>query len=114
MTGLHIIGEVKTVNNFALTDLPAVSKAIEGFIDGAGLTRLGTIKHSFDGGGFTLLIALAESHLSVHTWPELNYLTLDVFACNELHDNSDKAREIFAKTVDLFGSTNVTKREIER
>ena len=53
----------------------------------SGLTVVGDDFHQFasvDGepGGVTGLVLLAESHLAVHTWPELNAVTLDVYVCN--------------------------------
>jgi S-adenosylmethionine decarboxylase proenzyme len=48
----------------------------------SGVTCLETSWHDFDNlGAFTVLYLLAESHLSIHTWPEKKYIALDVFTC---------------------------------
>lgn len=39
--------------------------------------------HPFDGGGVSGAIILAESHMSIHTWPELNFVALDIFVCGD-------------------------------
>jgi len=45
---------------------------------------LHTYFHKFEQGeGITGIIALAESHISVHTWPEHNYMAIDVFMCGD-------------------------------
>ena len=50
--------------------------------DAAGATVLQQVFHGFpDRGGVTGMLVLAESHISVHTWPELDYAAFDVFVC---------------------------------
>ena len=47
-------------------------------------------------------MVLAESHLAIHTWPERQGLTLDVYVCNYSADNSAKARRLFDQLVELL------------
>ncbi|MEM7488446.1 MAG: adenosylmethionine decarboxylase [Pseudomonadota bacterium] len=47
----------------------------------AGATILSAHVHPFDGGGVTGVLLLAESHLTVHTWPEHAYAAFDLFLC---------------------------------
>ena len=55
-----------------------------------GLTEVGKFFHQFDGeGGVTGMIVLAESHMSLHTWPEKKYVTLDVYVCSFTQDNRE-------------------------
>lgn len=47
-----------------------------------GATVLKVCLHAFgEGAGITGVAILAESHISIHTWPELDYVALDVFVC---------------------------------
>ena len=46
-----------------------------------GATVLKEEKHTFDGGGFTFTLILAESHASCHTWPEYGMATFDIYMC---------------------------------
>jgi S-adenosylmethionine decarboxylase len=50
----------------------------------AGATVLGARFHQFQPAGVTGIVLLAESHASVHTWPEAGLVTLDVFTCGAL------------------------------
>jgi len=50
----------------------------------AGRANLLEVKvHSFEGGGFTGVALLSESHITVHTWPEHNYAAFDIFMCGQ-------------------------------
>ncbi len=48
-----------------------------------GSTIVRTTSHKFSPTGTTVIIILAETHISIHTWPEYNYAALDIFICNE-------------------------------
>ena len=47
----------------------------------AGATLLSLTSHKFTPQGVTALALLSESHLSIHTWPELGYAAVDAFTC---------------------------------
>ena len=70
-----------------------------------GLTVLGDHFYQFEGldatqvGGATGAVVFAESHLAIHTWPERDGATLDVYVCNVTCDNSDKAEKLYETIV---------------
>lgn len=73
----------------------------------AGLTVVGEKWHTFatpDGtpGGVTGTLLLAESHLAIHTWPELGHVTLDVYVCNFSGDNTAQAEQLMQALVASF------------
>jgi len=62
----------------------------------AGATLLHIHLHTFtDGGGISGVAVLAESHISVHTWPEKGYAAFDVFMCGDAQPR--KAMEVFKR-----------------
>lgn len=112
---MHVLGEVTTGSEepMLINRLEVEQKTRE-LIQVHGLTIVGETGFSFEGGGFTTLFALAESHLSIHTWPELHYVTLDVFVCNVSRNNSTQARALFEAVAELFTPIHTTRHEIVR
>ena len=49
----------------------------------ANATVLSLISNKFDPQGVTVIALLAESHISIHTWPESNYSAVDIFTCGQ-------------------------------
>lgn len=114
-TGLHILGEIKTSEIKKLQSLTQTKKHIRSVIRKYNLHELGSFYYKFPkGGGFTYLVSLVESHISIHTWPELKYLTLDVYLCNYSQDNSATTRNVFNDIAAFFKPLKITKREIKR
>lgn len=64
--------------------------------------------------GVSGIVALYESHLSLHTWPELGYITLDVFVCNYYHDNAEKAKQLLDDLIKLFKPSSVSIKKLVR
>ena len=64
--------------------------------------------------GITGVLLLAESHLAVHTWPELRAVTLDVFVCNFAGDNSHKAHHLVNALVARFEARRVQRQQLSR
>jgi S-adenosylmethionine decarboxylase len=65
-----------------LDDMETVERALRKAADAAGATLLHLHLHRFTpNGGISGVAVLAESHISVHTWPERSYAALDVFMC---------------------------------
>lgn len=65
-----------------LRSVEMIDKALKDATSAADATLLHIHLHKFSGeGGVTGVALLAESHISIHTWPEHNYAALDVFMC---------------------------------
>lgn len=60
-----------------------LEKIILDLIDGIGIHVIHKMEHHFDGytGAMTALFLLCESHFSIHTYPEHNYIAVDIFTC---------------------------------
>ena len=65
-------------------------------------------------GGITGVIIVSESHLTLHTWPERQFLNLDVFFCNFSRDNTRKAREVFREFKAIYRPQRTRIREVWR
>ena len=86
----------------------------------AGLGAVAELFHRFtpapgvEQSGVTGVVLLAESHLAVHTWPELGAVTLDVHVCNRGQDNGAKAEALMARMSAAFAPLDVATRRLER
>jgi S-adenosylmethionine decarboxylase len=87
--GTHIIVDMYEINNLIFDKISKNNYYlfdifIENIIKQNNATLLSkTIHHFNDNGAFTSLYLLAESHLSIHTWPENNFIAIDVFTCGK-------------------------------
>ena len=77
--GQHLIIDLYGAEN--LDDQTAIEKAFGACIDACGATLLHIHLHAFEPNGVSGVAVLAESHISIHTWPERGYAALDVFMC---------------------------------
>jgi S-adenosylmethionine decarboxylase len=95
MQGLHLTADLRACASAtaAMTEPAALRSLCLHAVALAGLQAVGELFHRFPPpGGVTGVVLLAESHLAVHTWPELGAVTLDVYVCNLGADNSAKAQ----------------------
>ena len=79
--GTHLIVELADADG--LDDPARIEKAFLDAIDAAGATLLHIHLHRFTPQGVSGVAVLAESHISVHTWPESRYGAFDVFMCGD-------------------------------
>jgi S-adenosylmethionine decarboxylase len=83
--GRHWLAEFYDASGLA--DARCVRGALRRAVAAAGLTLLDIKLHRFGrGGGITGVALLAESHISIHTWPESGYAALDLFMCGRVCD----------------------------
>ena len=95
--GTHLIIDIYGAER--LDELPHVETALRAAVDAAGATLLHIHLHHFTpNGGISGVAVLAESHISIHTWPECGYAALDVFMCGEAlpHETIEILREAFS------------------
>lgn len=121
MYGLHLVADLYDCggDNAYLLSRQKLEMTCVAECKKAGLTPLGAFFYQFQselGGdaGVTGTVVLAESHLAIHTWPELNQVTLDVYVCNFTQDNSSKAKTILTSLLKLFKPAEKNVQEIIR
>jgi S-adenosylmethionine decarboxylase len=68
----------------ALTDVDALTAAATAAVDAGGGHVLDASQVVFPNGAVTLVLILAESHLSIHTWPEEDLVAVDLFSCGSI------------------------------
>ena len=111
--GLHILASFKAPESL-LKDAAKCRGLFDTLTEQLGLVKVGEAYHHFPEGGFTGVVCLTESHLSIHTWPEYGHATFDVFLSNFRRDNSEKARTIYQSVLEAFGAEELNRQEIQR
>ena len=112
--GLHILSEFKSAHIQLLNSGDALRQHLNSLIIRYGLNKVGEVYHDFESGGFTAVVCLTESHISIHTWPEFELATFDVFLSNYQHENDEKARAIYQSIIRFYEATELQKNEIKR
>lgn len=106
--GIHLIAEFwygKIIEN-----PKKLEKILIGAAKKAKNIPLKTSIHKFSPQGITGVLLLAESHIALHSWPEINYLAIDIFTCGD-KANPYKALEYFKK---VFNPKKIEVRAIKR
>ena len=116
MDGIHLLGEFYgcPADTPYMLDAGALRSACLQAVEAAGLTSVGDRFHQFEPHGVTGAVILAESHLTIHTWPELGAVTLDVYVCNFTTDNSAKAQALYDALEEQFAPARSNFQVIAR
>ncbi len=108
--GTHLLLELEGCSPELLDDLEHIRESMVGAAAETGATIVGQTFHKFSPAGVTGVVAIAESHLCIHTWPERGYAAADIFTCGSDFDPRGAAELIIAR----LGCTRPTVREIAR
>src|SRR6476646_6416602 len=120
MHGLHLTADLREcpTDRAVMTEPDALRAACLGAVRGAGLQPVGELFHRFAPApgapanapvGVTGVVLLAESHLAVHTWPEIAAVTLDVYVCNLGTDNSARAHALLEALISAFAPEHIER-----
>jgi S-adenosylmethionine decarboxylase len=107
--GKHLLLEVYNVNFELINDVQSLQNAMLMGIKRAKMTVLNVFSHCFVPQGCTVVIALAESHVSCHTWPENECVAVDVYTCGE-----GNPRLIALEILKYLNSDSYSLRELDR
>ena len=110
MLGKHCILELYECNKNKLNDEAFVRTSLTSSAKLAGAKLINMITHRFVPQGITALALLAESHISIHSWPEHGYAAIDVFTCG-LHTDPQRACENF---INEFESKRYSLKHLQR
>ena len=97
--GRQVLLELRDCDRDRLDDLPYVRDAMLAAVDRLGATVIDHIFHQFSPQGVTGVVAIAESHLCIHTWPEHGYAAVDIFTCGDGIDPT-QAAELLVERLD--------------
>lgn len=102
--GRHLILDLYDCDKQLLDDYDELQRLLEAALVMSKATILRIIGEKFQPQGVTLLALLAESHASIHSWPELGYVAIDLYTCGDA-TNTHKAADFLkiklkAKTVE--------------
>lgn len=84
--GKHILAEYFECECTYLDSEPAIRNLMREAASRTGATIVGDIFHHFSPQGVTGVVVIAESHLAIHTWPEFQYASVDLFTCGTTVD----------------------------
>ena len=120
MDGLHLTADLRGVDAALalMHDARALGKLCREAVITSGLSGVAELFHRFGAAdeqcGITGVVLLAESHLAIHTWPELGGVTLDVYVCNYGADNCAKAEALMATLLAAFAPASVSRQRLMR
>jgi spermidine synthase/S-adenosylmethionine decarboxylase len=120
MEGLHILAELSVCKGASalMLEAAALETLCVAACAEAGLSVVGRLFHPFGAPnvsmGVTGAVILAESHLAIHTWPELDVVTLDLYVCNFSRDNRAAAERVYARLIQAFQPESAHRRNVWR
>lgn len=107
--GHHILVSLYGITFNLLDDIDGIRAAFEKAVEACGATVLNRFSHQFRPQGVTIVYALAESHLSIHTFPENGCCAIDVYTCGSM-----KSMDAMKLLIEHFNPVEVSIQEINR
>lgn len=86
MLGRHLIVEYSDCAKASLDDVRLLEEAMNEAVRRSGATIVRSVFHRYNPQGVSGVVVIAESHISIHTWPEYGYAAVDFFTCGESVD----------------------------
>lgn len=108
--GTHLLVELRDCNPTILRNLEEVRDALVSAAKEAKATIIDISFHEFNPFGISGMVVIAESHLSIHTWPEYNYAAVDIFTCGDVI----KPEVAAASIIERFECKNPSMVEMKR
>jgi S-adenosylmethionine decarboxylase len=108
--GRHLLLELFDCDLDAISNLETVKGALIEAAKRAQATIVDVVFHEFNPFGISGIVVIAESHLSIHTWPEYRYAAVDVFSCGEVLQPEVAVRYL----VEQFGAERTSVVELAR
>jgi S-adenosylmethionine decarboxylase len=101
-TGKHMICDLTNIRNMTrLESMDKMHELLEDICAKYDFAILSKTQHKFEPQGLTILYMLSESHISIHTFPEKQYLAFDIYTCRD-YDDDQVYMDIYDKLVRWF------------
>ena len=107
--GHHILVSLYGISFHLLDNLAGIKEAFERAVQTCGATVLNRFSYQFHPQGVTIVYALAESHISIHTFPEKGSCAIDVYTCGDM--DAKKGMEVL---IEHFKPIEISMQEIKR
>jgi len=114
LPGTHVIASLSTAEQDLLQRFDGLKTAIDGWIAHYRLHKLGEVYHDFSPAGYTAVICLSESHISVHTWPEFGRVNLDIYLSNYEKNNDGTVQSLYQDFVRWFTADILQEQILQR
>ena len=108
--GRHVLAEIYGCEYDILNNVPMVEKIMVNAALEAGAEVREFVFHKFSPQGVSGVVVISESHLAIHTWPELGYAAVDVFTCGDKVDPWDACNFL----TEQFCAKHLTAKEVKR
>ena len=108
--GRHILAEIYGCDSEILNNKISIEKIMVESALKAGAEVREVIFHKFSPQGISGVVIISESHLTIHTWPELGYAAVDIFTCGDKINPWDACNYM----TELFKAKNMTATEVKR
>lgn len=86
--GRHLIAEFYGCDPSVLNNVESIREGMLAAAEVVGATVVGETFHAFTPQGVSGTVVIAESHLSIHTWPENGYVATDIYTCGGLNPHA--------------------------
>jgi len=95
--GKHLLLELKDCDALLLNDMEYLREALSSVALSIGATVIKDSFYQFSPQGISGVVIIAESHISIHTWPEFCYAAVDVFTCGEVIEPAGAVKPLAEK-----------------
>lgn len=108
--GRHILAEIYGCDSAILNNKETIEKVMVESALKSGAEVREVAFHKFNPQGLSGVVIISESHLTIHTWPELNYAAVDIFTCGDKINPWDALNYL----TKYLKATNMTATEVKR
>jgi len=115
-SGKHMICDFKGIkNNALLNNMEQLNTMLKQICIDNEFQILNEVQYKFEPIGCSILFLLSESHLSIHTFPEKNHMSFDIYTCRQYKDNA-VYNEIFQYLINILDASgnDSTRRIVDR